>query len=74
MRASMDDTLSVFGTLFMSRTVRVWLFLDLMEAAKVAFWNNLLKRLRRMATLSQKSVWQHLMLIYTVRTRMTNLH
>ena len=56
--------LIVLGMLFMSRIVRVWLFLDLTEAAKVASWNNLLKRLRRMATLSLKSVWQLLMLIY----------
>ena len=48
----------------MRRIVRAWLFLDLTEAAKVAFWNNLLKRLRRMATLSLKSAWQLLMLIY----------
>ena len=49
----------------MSRIVRVWLFPDLTEAAKVAFWNNLLKRLRRMAILSLKSVWQLLMLTHT---------
>ena len=64
MRASIDDTLIVLGMHFMSRIVRMWLFLDLMEAAKVAFWNNLLKRLRRMATLSLKSAWQLLMPIY----------
>lgn len=64
MRVSIDDTLIVLETLFMSRIVRVWLFLDLTEAAKVAFWNNLLKRLRKMATLSLKSVWQLLMLIH----------
>lgn len=64
MRVSIDDTLIVLGTLFMSRIVRAWLFLDLTEAAKVAFWNNLLKRLRRMAILSLKSAWQLLMLIY----------
>ena len=64
MRVSIDDTLIVLETLFMSRIVRVWLFLDLTEAAKVAFWNNLLKKLRRMATLSLKLVWQLLMLIH----------
>lgn len=74
MRVSIDDTLIVLGMHFISRIVRVWLFLDLTEAAKVAFWNSLLKRLRRMATLSLKSVWQHLMLIYIVRAKMANLH
>ena len=64
MRVSIDDTLIVLETLYMSRIVRVWLFLDLTEAAKVAFWNNLLKKLRRMATLSLKLVWQLLMLIH----------
>lgn len=74
MRVSIDDTLIVLGMLSMSRIVRVWLFLDLTEAAKVAFWTNLLKRLRRMATLSPKSVWRHLMPIYIVRATMANLH
>ena len=74
MRVSIDDTLIVLETLYMIRIVRVWLFLDLTEVAKVAFWNNLLKRLRRMATLSLKSVLQLLMLNYTVRVTMANLH
>lgn len=48
----------------MSRIAKALLFQDLTEAAKVAFWNNLLKKLRRMATLSLKSAWQLLTLTY----------
>ena len=59
--------LNVLGTLYMSRIARVWLFLDLTEAAKVAFWINLLKKLRKMAALSLKLVWQLLMLTHVAK-------